>query len=95
MIFEDRTFENSKKDCTDEIEKIEEASNNHIFGNDHEILRSGFPDKWDYLSKKLAYPHKNFTTLDDYQRPDEIFKKEDFFSKLDIDYPTAEEKERT
>ena len=50
--------------------------------NDLEILKTDFPDAWNYLSTKLAYPYKNFTIINGYQNPVNYFQKEDFVTKL-------------
>ena len=50
--------------------------------DDFKILKKKFPDKWQYLNKKLAYPYQYFNSINDYQKPVENLKKEDFFSKL-------------
>ena len=63
--------------------------------HDFEILKKGFPDKWQYLNKKLAYPYEYFNSIDDYQKTVDNLKKGDFFSKLKNDYPDDEEIERT
>ena len=63
--------------------------------NDLKILKTGFPDKWKFLSKKLAYPYENFNSIDDYQKPVNNLKKEHFFSKLKNGYPNDEEIQRT
>ena len=49
--------------------------------NDFKILKRGFPDKWKYLLKKLAYPYEFFNSINDYQKTVNNLKKEDFFSK--------------
>ena len=36
---------------------------------DFKILKKEFPDKWQYLNKKIAYPYQKFNTFDDYQKP--------------------------
>ena len=71
-----------KKDYPNEIETLVEALLNYVGKNDVKILKTGFPDKWTYLSKKLAYPYEFFSNIDDYQKPVENLKKEDFFIKL-------------
>ena len=63
--------------------------------NDLKILITGFPDKWKYLTKKLAYPYEFFNSIEDYQKPVNKLKKEDFFSKLKNGYLDNEEIERT
>ena len=56
--------------------------------NDLKILKTEFPDKWKYLIKNLAYPYEYVNSIDDYQKPVNSLKKEDFFSKLKNDYPS-------
>ena len=63
--------------------------------NDLNFLKTGFPDKWKYLIKKLAYPYEEFNSIYDYQKPVDNLKKENIFSKLKNDYPDDEEIERT
>ena len=63
--------------------------------DDFKILKKEFPDKWQYLNKKLAYPYEYFNSIDDYKKPVNDLKKEDFFSKLKNDYPDDEEMKRT
>ena len=62
---------------------------------DLKLLKRGFHGKWKFLTKKLAYPYELFNSIDDYQKPVNILKKEDFFNKLKNDYPSDEEIERT
>ena len=65
--------------------------------DDFKILKKEFPDKWQYqyLNKKLAYPYEYFNSIDDYKKPVNDLKKEDFFNKLKNDYPDDEEIKRT
>ena len=35
--------------------------------DDFKILKKEFPDKWQYLNKKIAYPYENFNKNDDYK----------------------------
>ena len=63
--------------------------------DDFKILKKEFPDKWQYINKKLAYPYENFNSIDDYKKPVDNIKKEDFFSKLENEYPNDDEIERT
>ena len=63
--------------------------------DDFKILKKEFPDKRQYLNKKLAYPYQYFNSIDDYKKPVDNLKKEDFFSKLKNDYPDDREIERT
>ena len=63
--------------------------------DDFIILKKEFPDKWQYLKKKLAYPYQYFNSIDNYQKPVINFYKEDFFTKLKNECPDNEEIERT
>ena len=45
--------------------------------------------------KKLAHPYQYFKSNDDYQKPVDNIKKEDFFSKLKNECPDDDEVERT
>ena len=63
--------------------------------NDLKILKTAFPDKWKNLTKKLAYPYEFFNSTDDYQKPVDNLKKEDFFTKLKNKCPDDDEIERT
>ena len=62
--------------------------------DDFKILKKEFPDKWQYLNKKLAYPYQKFNTIGDYQKPVNHLKKEDF-SKLKNKCPEDDEIART
>ena len=94
-IVDDRTIKDLKKDYPEEIETLEEALLNYMGENDPKILKTGFPDKWKYLTKKLAYPYEYFNNIDDYQKPVDNLEKKDFFSKLKNKCPDDEEIERT
>ena len=63
--------------------------------DDFKILKTEFPNNWQLINKKLAYPYEYFKTLDDYSKDISILKKEHYFSKLKNDYPDDEEIERT
>ena len=63
--------------------------------DDFKILKKEFPDKWQYLKKKLAYPYEYFISIDDYKKPVNSLKRENFFSKLKNDFPDDEKLERT
>ena len=60
------------------------------------ILKEEFPDKWQNLNKKLAYPYQYFNSIDDHNKPVDKFKRRDFFifSKLKNKCPEDEEIER-
>ena len=92
---DDRTTKNLKKYCPEEIKNLEEALLNYMGENDLKILNTGFPNKWKYLTKKLAYPYEFFNSIDDYQKPVDNLKKEHFFSKLKNKCPDDDEIERT
>ena len=54
-----------------------------------------FPETWKYLTKKLAYPYEYFNTVNDYEKPVDNLRKENFFSKIKNEYRDDEELERT
>ena len=96
---DDRTIKNLKKYYPEEIQKksknLEEALINYMGENDLKILKTGFPNKWKYLTKKLAYTYEIFISIDDYQKPVDNLKKEQFFSNLKNKCPDDDEIERT
>ena len=47
------------------------------------------------FQKKNAYPHEYFNNIDDYKKPVDNLKKENFFSKLKNKCPNDNEMERT
>ena len=63
--------------------------------DDFKILKIEFPDKCQYLNKKLAYPYEYFNNIKGFKKSVDNLKKEDFFSKVKNDYPDNEEIERT
>ena len=95
IVEDDRTIEDLKIDYPDEIKKIEEALLDYIGENDLEILKTGFPDKWKYLTKNLAYPYEYFNSINDYRIPVDNLEKKVFFSKFKNKCPDDEEIERT
>ena len=95
IVEDDKTIKDLKKDYPDEIKNLEEALLDYMGENDLKILKTGFADKWKYLTKKLAYPYEYFDSIDDYQKPVDNLKKEHFFSKLKNKCPDDEEIERT
>ena len=88
-------YDKSIKDLKKEIIKLEEALLDYMGENDFKILKKGFPDKWKFLTKKLAYPYEYFNGIGDYQKPVTNLEKEDFFSKLKNKCPENEEIQRT
>ena len=95
IVEDDRTIDDLKKDYPEEIKNLEEALLDYMGENDLKILKTGFPDKWKFLTKKLAYPYEYFNSIDDYQKPVNNLKEKDFFSKLKNKCPDDEEIERT
>ena len=91
---ENKTIKDLKKDYPDKIKNLEVLLD-YMGENDLKSLKTGFPDKWKYLTKKLAYPYEYFNSIEDYQKPVDNLKKEDFFSKLKNKCPDDEEIERT
>ena len=76
IVEEDKTIKDLKKVYPDKIKNLEEALLNYIGENDLNILKTGFPDKWKYLTKKLAYPYEYFNSIEDYQKPVDNLMKE-------------------
>ena len=95
IVEDDRTIEGLKKDYPIEIKSLEEGLHKKKGENDLKILKTGFPDKMKFLTKKLAYPNKYFDSIDGYQKPVDNFKKEDFFNELKNKFPGDKEIERT
>ena len=93
--YKNASIKDLEKDYPDKIVELEEALLEYLLENDLKILKTGFPDKWNFLSKKIAYPYEYFNSIDDYQKPVDNLKKEDFFSKLKNNCPYDEEIERT
>ena len=69
VVEDDKTIKDLKKDYLEEIKNLEEALLDYMGENDLKIIKSGFPDKWKYLAKKLAYPYEFFNCIEDYQKP--------------------------
>ena len=51
---DDMTIKNLKKYYPEEIENLEEAMLDFMGENDFEILKTVFPDKWKFLTKKIS-----------------------------------------
>ena len=68
---------------------------NNLDKDDFKILEKEFPDKWQFLNEKLSYPFEYFNSIDDYKKPVDNLKKEDFLSKLKNKCPTDDEISRT
>ena len=63
--------------------------------DDFKIFKKEFPDKWQYLNKKLAYPYEYFNSIDDYKKSVHNMENKDFFSKLKNKCPDDKEIDRT
>ena len=63
--------------------------------NDLKTLKTGFPDMWKYLTKKIAHPYEYFNSIEEYQKPVNNLKNEHFLSKLKNKCPDDEEMQRT
>ena len=94
LVEDDGFIDDLKKDYPEEIKNLEEALLDYMGENDLKILKTGFPYKWKYLTKKLAYPYEYFNSIDDYQKSVNNLKKEHLFSKLKNKCPDDEEIER-
>ena len=91
VVEEDKTIKDLKKGYPNEIKNFEESSLNVMGENDPKILKTRFPDKWKFLTKKLAYPYDYFNSIEDYKKPVNNLEKKDFFSKLKNKCPDDEE----
>ena len=94
IVEECKTIKDLKKNYPDKITKLEEALRDYTGENDLKLIKTEFPDKWKYITKKFAKPYEYFNSIDDYQKPVENLMKEDFFSDLKNGYPSHEEIER-
>ena len=95
IVEEGKTFKDLNEDYPDEIKNLEEALLDSMGENYRKILKTGFPDNWKFLTKKLAYTNEYFNSIDDYQKPVDNLKKKRFFSKLKNKCLDDEEIERT
>ena len=84
-------FIDSYRFLSESLDKLVKNLNEDGF----KLLKKEFPDKWQFLNKTLAYPYEFFNSIDDFKKPDNNLKKEEFFSKLKNDYPDDDEIERT
>ena len=83
-------FIDSYRFSSQSLDNLVKNLNEDVFN----ILKEEFPDKWQYLNKKLAYPYEYFNSIDGFKQPVNNLKKENFFSKRN-DYPDDSETERT
>ena len=74
-MYNNDSIEDIKKDCPDKIEKSEDALLNYMGENDLKILKTRFPYKWNYSTKKLAYPYELFNSIKDYKKSVDNLKK--------------------
>ena len=58
-------------------------------------MKKEFLDKGQNLTKRIAYLYEIINSIDDYKKPVDNLKKEDFFSKLKNKCPDDDEIERT
>ena len=77
-----RTIEDLKKDYQDKVKNLEEAFSIYMGENDLRLFKTEYPDKWKYVTRKIAYLYQYFNSIEDYQKPVDNLKKEDFFSKF-------------
>ena len=82
IVEDNRTIEDLKKKYPEEIKTLEEALLDYMGENDIKILKTGFPVEWIFLTKELDYPYEYFNSIDEYKKPVNNLKKEDFFNKL-------------
>ena len=66
-------FIDSYRFLTESLDKLVK----NLDEDDFKILKKEFPDKWQYLNKKIAYPYQYFKSINDYQKPVDNLKKED------------------
>ena len=95
IIEDDKTIKDLQKEYPEEIKNLEEALLDYMGESDLKILKTGYPDMWKYLKKKLAYLYEFFNSIEDYEKPVDDLMKEHFFSKLKNGYPDDEEIQRT
>ena len=58
-------------------------------------MKKEFPDKWQHLNKKIAYPYERFKSIDDYKKTVNNIIEEELLSKLKSKCPDDEEIQRT
>ena len=87
ILVKEGKYEN---DCIKDLKKIyadkllkREASLEYMGEKDRIVLKTEFTENsLKYLTKTLAYPFEHFNSfVDDYQKPVDNLKKEDFFNK--------------
>ena len=63
IIEDDKTITDLKKNYPDKIKNLEEALLKYIGENDLKILKTRFPDKWKYLTKKNWHTHMSISIV--------------------------------
>ena len=58
------TFIDSYRFLSGSLDKLVESLDEDDFN-----IQKKFPDKWQYLNNKLAYPYQYFSSIDDHQKP--------------------------
>ena len=59
--------------------------------SDLQNLKIEYPDRWKFLTEKLAYPYESLKSIEEYEKPFDKLKKEDLFSKLKNNSPSDKE----
>ena len=90
-----KSISDLKKKYPDKINELEEAFLDYIGENDLKLLKTEFPDKWRYLTKKMAYPYEYFNSIEDYDKPVDNLENKNFFSRLKNKCPDDSEIDRT
>ena len=65
MTFCSIIFIDSYRFLSESLDKLVE----HLNEDDFKILKKEFPDEWQFINKKLAYPYQYFNSIDDYKKP--------------------------
>ena len=84
-----------KKDNPDKNKKLEESLLDSMGEKDLKRLKMEFPNKWKYLTKKLASPYEFFNCIEEYQNYVDSLKREYLFSILKNNCPDDDEIRRT
>ena len=94
MVINEKSIGNLQRDFPYKLEKLEEVSYNYRSANDLKILKTEIPEKWKFFDKKLAYPYECFNSINDYQKPENKFEKENHFGKFKNACPSDEKIEK-
>ena len=90
-----KSISDLKKKYPDKNNELEEAFLDYIGENDLKISKTEFPDKWTYLTKKIADLYEYFNSIEDYNKPVDNLENKDFYSKLKNKCPDDNEIDRT